>query len=170
MKIIEKMHPIFHLKCLACWFSLAFGFPSYAQQQDAIDAIYVFSDSNTISGLSSEGERVITYIGNVRLTQGLMEITGDEAVVTLNSNSNEVVNALVTGNPVYFQRSSELDEPETTGNSESIEFKVRESQVVFEGDVTFNQPGIKYECGRLLYSVESDLAQGTGGCQVSIAN
>ncbi len=170
MRIIENKNSYLRPKGLACCLSIAVVFSTYAQQQTATDAIYVFSDSNRISGLSSEGERVITYNGNVRLTQGLVKITGDEAVVTLNSSSNEIVNALVTGNPVYFQRSSESDEPESTGNSEIIEFRVRESQVVFEGDVTFNQPGISYECERLLYSVESDLAQGTGGCQVTIAN
>ena len=169
-RIVDIRNSYFPLKITAFWLLLFCGLSTFAQQLGTTEAIFVTSDSNKVSGLSSEGDRVITYIGNVRLIQGIVEITGDEAIVTLSPSSNEIVNALVTGNPVHFQRYPELDESETTGSSERIEYKVREAQVIFEGAVRFNQPGIAYECGRLLYSVESDLAEGTGGCRVTLAN
>ena len=108
--------------------------------------------------------------GNVKLTQGSVNISGDDAAITFNSDSNEAIYVLVNGNPAYFRWSNNLDPSESSGSSSSIEYDVRESNLIFSGNVTFSQPGITYECGRLLYNLESDLAEGTGGCRGAIIN
>lgn len=159
-----------HPKKIAFWLSLSLVFSANAQEPNSSYAILIASDSSTISGLFKGEEIVSTHYGNVRLTQGSLEITGNEAVVTMSSTTNEIIHALVTGNPVYFERSSELAETEATGHSESIEYKVSDALVVFEGEVSFLQPGISYQCDRLLYRVESDLVEATGGCQFAVSN
>lgn len=96
-------------KSFIFWAAIVLVLPLSAQQPISSDRINITSDSNSISGLSQDGERVFTYSGNVRLTQGLIELSGREAIVRMNSSTNEIVSALITGDPVYFQRSTELE-------------------------------------------------------------
>lgn len=141
-----------------------------AQQPESSKAIKIVSDKSTALNLSEEGKRIFTYTGNVRLTQEKIEITGNKAEITMDLVTNQIVNALVTGDPVYFQNTTKLADANTTGQSKSIEYQVSEGLVEFVGQVSFLQPGISYQCEKLLYRIVTSLAEGTGGCQVSLDN
>lgn len=167
---IAALHSPSRYRKLAFWLIVSFIYSSNAQQPVATQQIIITSDITTISGLSGNGNSVFTYNGNVKISRGFVEITGNEAVVTMASSTNKVIDVLVTGSAVYFQQSSELDENVITGNSDTIEYKVDEALVEFRGAVSFNQPGILYKCEQLNYRVEQELARGIGHCEIAISN
>ncbi len=156
--------------CTAFLLLASVAIPTVAQQhRGSSGTVEIRSDSSSVSGLTGEDEVVFSYSGNVQLTNGSVEITGNEAVITMNHSLDAIVHARVTGNPAYFQRQAEPSEVLTTGHSESIEYFLEAALVVFQGDVSFNQPGVSYECASLSYNIESDLAEGSGNCAVTYA-
>jgi lipopolysaccharide export system protein LptA len=76
MRIMDISISYLHTKNLAFWLSLSLAYTTTAQQPESSEAIYVTSDSSVFRGLFNDGERVVTHSGNVRITQGLVEITG----------------------------------------------------------------------------------------------
>ena len=150
--------------------TFAFIYSATAQQTGSAAGISITSDSNVIRGSSIDSVRVIFYHGNVRITHALIEITGDDAMVTVSSKPNKIMNALVTGNPVNFKEIAVDGTAKVSGISESIEYDILDGQVILEGEVSFSQLGTRYACDKLEYSIETRLALGTNGCQVTITN
>ena len=66
--------------------------------------------------------RVLEMSANVRVTQGTLEILGDEAIFEYDANSNELTKVTVHGTPVRFQQQLDEDGALVIGTSDTLLF------------------------------------------------
>ena len=139
------------IRCFAListtWFSSSLG-----ADNDPPLPINIQADQAIVSEL----EGLSTYSGNVRITQGALQINAHE--VRLTSQDNTVTTIVATGRagskePASFTQAPSQNLESIEASALTIEYKVSEEQLVLSGNATLALGQDQYRGDKLSYDV-----------------
>ncbi len=111
------------------------------------------------------------YRGNVRLTQGSIQVRADQ--ITVEQNESEVTQVRCIGEPVSFQQQPESDTPEMVAHAKKIIYRVPEERLWLSGDAKlwdgttqFSSQQIEYDLVRSV--ILASKGRSAGGAQVEM--
>jgi len=149
--------------------------------QPSISALESDGDQQVI--WSSEGDstmsiqgniRILEMSANVRVTQGTLEILGDEAIFEYEANSNELKKVTVSGSPVRYQQQLDEDGALVKGTSDTLIFYTDElDETILEllGNANIESPDSTMRCEAIVYISDRDLIrEATGPCQGTLSS
>ncbi len=135
----------------------------------------VLWSSDGDSTMNIEGDtRILEMSENVRVTQGSLEILGNEAVFEYQVSSNELTRVTVHGTPVRYQQ--QLDEEGTLviGTSDTLMFysdELDETILELIGNANIESPDSTMSCAAIIYISDRDLIrEATGPCQGTLSS
>ena len=123
------------------------------------------------STMSIEGDtRILAMTENVKVTQGTLEILGDEAVFEYSASTNELTRVTVHGSPVNYQQQLDEDGAIVKGTSDTLLFYTDEigNETVLEliGNAVIESPDSAMSCASIIYIADRDLIrEATGPCE-----
>lgn len=146
---------------LLCWTA---GAP--ALENDSEQTIEWSADGS--SSMSTEnGVRSLHMTENVVITQGSLEIHGDEALLEYSTATNELSRVTVQGAPARYRQALDDDGGEVSGNGDTILFYAdQEGNTVIElvGDADIASRDMNTSCETILYVTELELIRASGNC------
>ena len=115
----------------------------------------------------ASGIKIIEMSESVIITQGSMEIRGDEATIEIDTNNNEVRRITVIGTPVLYQQQLDTSTNQVKGSSKSIAFYTDETDgtsiVELIGDAIIESPTSNIKCKAIVYIADLDLIRDAPG-------
>lgn len=147
--------------------------PAIALEADAQQEIEYSSDGGSSMRLE-EGSRIWVLTENVIVTQGSLQITGDEAIIELDAQSNELLRVTVHGSPVHYQQQLNDTGARVTGSGLTLEL-YRDSPdegMVIElvGEARISSPDTTMSCTSITYLADRNLIrEAEGRCQGSFS-
>lgn len=160
-----KFHPIRTLLAASCLIAL---FPAglYGLESDKRQRIEYRSDGG--STMSTSGDiRILEMKTNVSVTQGTLQINGDEAIFEYTATSNELIRVTVHGSPVRYQQ--QLDEAGSvvTGTSDTLLLYTETStgQTILElvGTAIITTPDSSMKCASIVYLADQNIIRDAPG-------
>ena len=144
-----------------------------ALESDGDQQVLWSSEGN--STMSIQGNiRILEMSANVRVTQGTLEILGDEAIFEYEANSNELKKVTVSGSPVRYQQQLDEDGALVTGTSDMLLFYTDElDETILEllGNANIESPDSTMRCEAIVYISDRDLIrEATGPCQGTLSS
>ena len=141
------------------------------------------SDKNQRVLWSSDGDSTMSIIGNtrtlsmtenVKVTQGSLEILGNEAIFEYSVSTNELTRVIVQGMPVHYQQQLDEDGSMVTGTSDTLLFYTDElsNETILElvGNADIQSPDSAMSCAAIIYIVDRDLIkEATGPCEGTLS-
>ena len=165
--------PQSELRCvLLCLALLASLTPSSALESDAQQEIVWSADGG--STMHQEGNTQIWELNdNVNVTQGSLKITGDQAIIEVDAENNEILRVTVNGSPVNYEQQLDETGAMVVGSSLSIEFYRDSSDegmiVDMIGEARIASPDTTMNCAAITYLADRDLIrEAQGPCQGSL--
>ena len=107
------------------------------------------SDQNSCI-LSDTGQCVMT--GNVRITQGSLDITAAKAVIY--RAGGDISRAVLTGSPAVLRQQMDDGTP-MTAHAGNVDYNLQNEVVVFTGDVELQQPRGTMNGQRVVYNLKT---------------
>ncbi len=138
---------------------------SFALPSDRNQAVSLEADHATFN----EKTGVTTYNGNVRITQGTMQLEADSIVAQLNANRElQIVNA--TGRPAKFQQQMSAERGTSRGEAQKIIYNADTGILTLSGNAYLYQDGSSLRGSSLRYSMnKGDIeVQGSKSSRVQI--
>lgn len=147
--------------------------PALALEADAQQEIEYSSDGGSSMRLEG-GSRIWVLTDNVNVTQGSLQITGDEAIIELDAQSNELLRVTVHGSPVHYQQQLDETGARVTGSSLTLELyrdSTGEGMVIeLVGEASIASPDTTMSCTSITYLADQDLIrEAEGRCQGSFS-
>jgi len=138
--------------------------PLYGLESDKEQNVIYNASGNSTSRVEGN-TRVITIEGNVTVTQGSLQITGDRAVFERSLDSNLINRITITGTPATYQQQLESDGALVEGKSETILY-YSEGEPVIElvGAANLQQRNDVLNCASVKYYTDSGTTHYTGPC------
>lgn len=160
-----KCHPtsfIVLAGCLLAFFSGGLN----ALESDKQQGIQFSSDGG--STMSTSGElRTLQMKENVKITQGTLQITGDEAIFEYRADSNELIRVTVTGSPVRYQQQLDASGGLVTGTSDSLllytEPETGQTLLELIGTANINTPDSSMKCAAIVYLADQNIIRDAPG-------
>ena len=123
------------------------------------------------STMSTSGDiRTLQMSTNVKVTQGTLQIDGDEAIFEYKAASNELNRVTVHGSPVRYQQ--QLDEAGSlvTGTSDTLVLytDLLSGETVLEliGSANINTPDSSMKCASIVYLADQNIIrEAPGPCE-----
>jgi lipopolysaccharide transport protein LptA len=114
--------------------------------------------------------RILDLIGNVKVIQGSLEITGNHAVFEYGAADNELKKITVTGSPVHYRQQLDMEESMVIGTSDTLMFYTDEveNQTILEliGKAHIESPDSTMSCAAITYLADQDLIrEAVGPCE-----
>ncbi len=126
-----------------------------------------FSADGDSKMITVEGIRIIEMSNNVIITQGTLQISGDEATIEYNIAASEVSKVIVIGNPVRYQQQLSSDDGLAKGSSKTITLYTDEddgSEIVeLIGEAVIESPNSNFACHSIVYIADQDLIREAAG-------
>ena len=117
---------------------------------------------------------VLELSANVRVTQGTLEILGDEAIFEYDANSNELTKVTVHGTPVRFQQQLDENGALVIGTSDTLLFysdELDETILELVGNANIESPDSTMRCEAIIYISDRDLIrEAAGPCQGTLSS
>jgi len=119
--------------------------------------------------------RIVELQDNVRVTQGGLAISGDQAIFEYTADSNDLIRVTVHGTPVQYRQEQEGSDTVVTGSSDTIilsEDEVTENTIVeMKGNATIRTPDSTTNCVGLIYdTVLNIIPSSTPPCSGSLSS
>lgn len=132
---------------LAILFSLLLMAPSigWALKTDREQPVHLEANSVEID----EKQGVSTYEGNVVVTQGSLQLTGDK--MNIYRQNGKLSRILSQGNPSRYRQRMDNSEEEVKGSAKQIELKVHEDELLLTGDAHLEQGKNQFSSDRIQY-------------------
>ena len=146
---------------LLCWTA---GAP--ALENDGEQTIEWSADGSS-SMATENGARNLRMTENVVITQGSLEIRGDEALLEYSTDTNELSRVTVQGAPARYRQALDDDGGEVSGNGDTILFyEDEDGNTVIElvGDADIASRDMNTSCETILYVTELELIRASGNC------
>ena len=136
----------------ALYSSFCFALPSDREQPIHISADSARIDDNT---------GTTTYTGNVRMTQGSMEIRA--AKVDLFRENDDVSRIIAIGNPANFRQKPAADKPITNAFGQKLEYKIAAQTVTITGQARVEQDRDTFSGERIVYQMKKAIVNAYSG-------
>lgn len=155
------------LKLTIC-LSLALPLTTAALESDKNQQVLWSSDGD--STMSIEGEiRILEMSNNVKVTQGSLEIFGNQAIFEYLVATNELSRVTVHGTPVRYQQQLDESGALVVGTSDTLVFYTDDAdETILElvGNANIESPDSTMSCAAIVYVSDRDLIrEATGPCQ-----
>lgn len=109
-----------------------------------------------------DAKGISVYRGDVKYSQGTMQLTADE--VTLTATSARVFDkAVALGKPAHFKQQIDVNGGEVTGQAAKIQYYATTQQLVLEGAAHLSYCGDEFSGERIEYFVAKDLVKADKG-------
>ncbi|CCJ72801.1 LptA, protein essential for LPS transport across the periplasm [Cronobacter condimenti 1330] len=133
---------------------LAAGFPALALTGDTEQLIHIESDQQS---LDMQGN-VVTFTGNVVVTQGTIKINADKVVVTrpAGEKGKEVIDGY--GKPATFYQMQDNGKP-VKGHASTMHYELQNDFVVLTGDAYLEQLDSNIKGDKITYLVKEQKMQ-----------
>ncbi len=114
-----------------------------------------------------EGDiRIVTLQQDVKVTQGTLEISGDNAIFESEAESSAIRQVEVTGAPARYRQQLDVGGDYVEGESESILYYVEGEPVVeFIGSAILRGSNDILRCAAIKYYTDSRFTETTGPCE-----
>jgi len=149
---------LLHLSLLA--FALAAP-NALALSSDTEQPVYIDSDSQELDMKSSK----VTFIGNVKLKQGSINITADKILVLQDSKTSEIQSIEAFGDPATFSQLTD-DGKTLNGESKELHYALSSDRLTMTNNAKLSQDGntisgtvIKYEITSQKLTADGDSQQ-----------
>ncbi len=154
-------------KLIVC-LAIILPFSIVALESDREQQVIWSSDGD--STMSIQGEiRILEMSENVKVTQGTLEILGNEAIFEYQVSTNELTKVTVHGTPVHYQQQLNEDGTVVVGTSDTLLFytdDLDETILELVGNANIESPDSTMSCAAITYISERDLIrEATGPCQ-----
>ena len=164
------MRKLFNRNIAYCSLATFFFLPFYitALESDQDQLLQWRSDGEL--RMSVEGEfRISVMSNNVSVTQGTLQIDGDEAIIEERVDSDEPPKITVHGSPVRYQQQLNDEGDVVVGSSDTMLFYTDEADgkkiLELVGNATIQSPDTSMKCSAITYVAESDLFESSGPCE-----
>ncbi len=142
-----------------------------APENDSEQAIEWSADGN--SSISTEnGARNLRMTDNVVITQGSLEIRGDEALLEYDAETNALDRVTVRGAPARYRQALDDAGGVVAGSGDAILFYVDEngdSVIELVGNAEISSRDLNTSCETILYVTELELVRASGNCAGTFA-
>ncbi len=137
---------------------------AFARTSDRNQPMDAESDQNSCI-LSDAGQCVMT--GNVRITQGSLDITAAKAVIY--RANGDISRAVLTGGPAVLKQQMDDGTP-MTAHAANVDYNLQNEIVVFTGNVELQQPRGTMNGERVVYNLKTGAIDsgGSGSCRVKM--
>ncbi len=122
---------------------------AFARTSDRNQPMDAESDQNSCI-LSDAGQCVMT--GNVRITQGSLDITAAKAVIY--RANGDISRAVLTGGPAVLKQQMDDGTP-MTAHAANVDYNLQNEIVVFTGNVELQQPRGTMNGERVVYNLKT---------------
>ena len=148
--------------------------PTLALESDKGERV-VWSAEGNSSMYVDGAKRILNMKDNVKVTQGSLEISGEEAVFEYSVDSNELIRVTVHGSPVRYQQALDEASSRVVGSSDTILFyrdpMSDEMIVELVGKANIESPDSTMDCAAITYIADRDLIrEATGPCEGSLSS
>lgn len=128
----------------------AYSTLAYSKSEDSQQPIYVEADSLEIR----DSDNISIYTGNVKFTQGSLEIHADR--LTLYFNDNKVLTLMkMAGSPATFRQLNDSD-MEITGEALEMEYRESESTLLLLDNAKLTQGTNIIESNKINLNIDSN--------------
>lgn len=135
---------------LLCWPALALAKEADLQQPIQIQA-------NSVEIREQEG--VSIYKGNVKITQGSLELTGDG--ITIHSTPEGISTIVVTGSPARYSQQNDQDQV-IRAHSDIMDYSRKTGLLQLKGDALLQQAQNRFSSNHIIYNTHTDVVQAGG--------
>ncbi len=136
--------------------ALLLSLPAAALQSDRQKPMDIAADRIE----SSTADGIATLDGNVRITQGTLEVEAAKAVVH-QGEDRQVRKAQLTGGPARLQQDLD-DGGRMVARARQIDYDLASETVVLTGDVVIDQPHGELRGEKVTYEIATGRMTGTG--------
>lgn len=155
-----------HIRLLACAMLLCWSAGAPALENDSGQTIEWSADGD--SSMSNEsGVRRLHMIENVAITQGSLEIHGDEALLEYSTDTNELSRVTVQGAPARYRQALDDGGGIVSGSGDTILFyEDEDGNTVIElvGNADIASRDMDASCETILYVTDLELIRASGNC------
>ena len=153
-------------RLLACAMLLCWTAGAPALENGGGQAIEWSADGSS-SMATGNGARNLHMTDNVAITQGGLEIRGDEALLEYSTETNELSRVTVQGAPARYRQALDGDGGIVSGSGDTILFYADDDgNTVIElvGNADINTRDMNTRCETILYIAELELIRASGKC------
>jgi lipopolysaccharide transport protein LptA len=147
--------------------------PSTALESDKEQEL-VWSADGDSRMRTDGGTRFVEMSNNVKISQGSLKVSGNEAIIEYNIADNEVIKVTVMGSPVHYQQQLDSNEELVHGSSRSISFYTEEDDgstiVELIGEAVVISPNSNIKCSSIIYIADQDLIREAPGPCTGVFN
>ena len=144
-----------HLSLLGC---LLAANSAYALKSDSDQPIYIDSDSQHLDMKSNR----VTFVGDVKLKQGSININADKIIVIRNPEDDSLKEIEGYGNPATFSQLT--DEGKTlSGQAKELYYKVSTDQLTMVEDAILSQDESTIRGTKITYKIGSQKLTAASG-------
>ncbi|MCG3725124.1 lipopolysaccharide transport periplasmic protein LptA [Vibrio cincinnatiensis] len=150
-----------HLSLIACLFTSGAAF---ALSTDTQQPVYIDSDSQQLDMRSNR----VTFIGDVKLKQGSININADKLIVQRNQQSGKIEKIEGYGNLTTFSQLT--DEGKTLyGEAKQLHYIMSDDELIMIGQAMLSQDDSQIRGNEIRYKISSQklIADSQGGGRVS---
>lgn len=118
--------------------------------------------------MRNEGDtRIVELSENVRVTQGTLEILGDQATIEFSKTTNELNKVTVHGNPAHYRQQVNEEGGIVIGTSKTLVFYTDDidggSIIELLDDASIETPDSIMSCSSIIYAVDEELIRDAPG-------
>lgn len=141
-------HLLNNILLLSCAF---YSFASNALPEDFEQELVIVSDRAQLDRKSG----LVTYSGNVVLTQGTLRIKSDTLTVIRKDEVFE--KAIAEGNQAHYQQQIQANDPLTHADANRIEYIATEQQAILIGNARLQQASNQLSGERIVYDMTTEV-------------
>ena len=146
-------------------FVLAIAGTGYSLDSDK-DQDILYSSLGRSTSRVDGNLRIITLEQEVKVTQGTLEITGDNAIFQRDLESSSIQRVTVAGSLAHYRQQLDNEGAIIEGDSEEIHYYVEGEPIVeFIGSATLRRENDILTCASIKYFTDSRFTETTGPCE-----
>ena len=147
---MHRAHPEHRSPLLWVWLLLCLPLPAWALSSDREHPMHIESDQAELD----EQKGVSIYIGNVRVTQGTLVLTGDH--MTVYQDGEQLQRILLLGKPATYRQRPDGKQEDMRAEAKRMEYFADPEQVILLDEAVAWQGDNSFRSDRIVYQVTQD--------------
>ncbi len=132
-------------------FALTLAAPNvYALSSDSEQPVYIDSDSQQLDMKSNQ----VTFLGDVNLKQGSININADKVIVTRNAVNGEIEEIQGFGKPATFSQLTD-DGKTLYGEADDLHYQLVDDRLIMTKNAMLSQDGSIIRGSKITYQIAS---------------